>query len=61
MLYGAIYDQAVYSDGSITYVIRKLLLLDTRFSDSRREVTFNRDTDDLSKVQGVLFVQAARQ
>ena len=61
VLYGAIYDQAVYSDGSITYVIRKLLLLDTRFSDSRREVTFNRDRDDLSKVQGVLFVQAARQ
>lgn len=39
-------------------VILKFLLWDTRFSDSRREVVFNRDTDDLSKVQGFLFVEA---
>jgi hypothetical protein len=38
-------------------VIRKFLLWDTRYSDSRREVVFNRDSDDLSKVQGVLFVR----
>lgn len=42
-------------------VIHKLLLTDTRFSDSRREVIFDRTTDDLSKVQGMLFLQAALQ
>lgn len=42
-------------------LIHKFLLWDTRFSDSRREVVFNRDTDDLSKVQGFLFVEANPQ
>ena len=37
-------------------VIHKFLLWDTRYSDSRREMVFNRETDDLSKVQGFLFV-----
>jgi hypothetical protein len=37
-------------------VIHKFLLWDTRYSDSRREVVFNRETDDLSKVEGLLFV-----
>src|SRR5262249_37031597 len=57
---GVIYDDAVYSDGSEIYVLRKFLLLDPRFSDHRRDVTFNRETDDLSKVQGVLFLTAER-
>lgn len=42
-------------------VIHKFLLWDTRYSDSRREVVFNRDTDDVSKIQGLLFLQAALQ
>jgi hypothetical protein len=42
-------------------VIRKFLLWDTRYSDSRREAVFNRDTDDLSKVQGLLFVESKPQ
>jgi hypothetical protein len=42
-------------------VIKKFLLWDTRFSDSRREVVFNRDTDDLGKVEGFLFVDAKSQ
>ncbi len=42
-------------------VIHKLLLWDTRFSDSRRKVIFDRTTDDLNKVQGLLFLQAALQ
>ena len=37
-------------------VIHKFLLWDTRYSDSRREAVFNRETDDLSKVEGFLFV-----
>ncbi len=54
VLYGAIFDEVGSDDGSTAFMIHKLLLLDTRYSDSRREVTFNRDTDDWSKVQGML-------
>jgi hypothetical protein len=40
-------------------VIRKLMLTDTRYSDSRREVVFTRTVDDTAKLEGMLFVQAA--
>jgi len=51
------------TSGSMTQttVIHKFLLWDTRYSDSRREVVFNRDSDDLNKVQGFLFVEAKPQ
>jgi hypothetical protein len=42
-------------------VVHKLLLWDTRYSDSRREAVFNRDSDDLGKVQGFLFIQVKPQ
>src|SRR5271166_6347929 len=42
-------------------VIHKFLLWDTRFSDSRREVVFNRETDALGKVDGLLFVEVKPQ
>lgn len=54
----------VSPDGSGGYegtVIHKFLLWDTRYSDSRREVVFNRDTDDLNNVQGFLFLEAKPQ
>lgn len=55
VVYGAVFDEVVYSDGTPNASsIHKLLLLDTRYADSRREVTFNRDTDDWSKVEGML-------
>jgi len=38
--------------------INKFLLFDTRYSDSRRKVVFNRETDDWNKVQGVLRLAA---
>ncbi len=41
--------------------IRKFLLIDTRYSDSRREVVFNRDTDDWSKVQGFAICGGRRR
>ena len=47
--------------GGTMAVMRRLLLWDTRFSDSRREVVFNRYTDDVTKVQGFLFVEAKLQ
>lgn len=47
--------------GSLVTVIHKFLLWDTRYSDSRREVIFNRDSDDPNSVQGLLFVEAKLQ
>ena len=46
--------------GSVVNTILKFHLLDTRYSDSRRELVFNRDTDDWSKVQGMLRVTIAQ-
>lgn len=41
--------------------INKFLLLDPRYADSRREVVFHRETDDWSKVQGMLRLTVAQQ
>jgi hypothetical protein len=62
VLYGAIFNENrdVYS-GIRQFFIVKLLLLDPRFSDQRREVVFNRETDDPAKVQGILTLTVARQ
>ncbi len=54
LLYGAGFDEKLYYTGQRDYIIHKLFLLDLRFSDSRREVSFNRESDDWSKVQGLL-------
>ena len=62
VVYGANFVETVDSEsGAIVDSIRTLLLLDARFSNSRREVAFNRQTDDWSKVQGVLMLKAAPQ
>jgi hypothetical protein len=42
-------------------VIHKFLLWDTRYSDSRRQVVFDRTTEDANKVQGLLFLEAKLQ
>jgi hypothetical protein len=47
--------------GSLVNTILKFLLLDTRYSDSRREAVFNREIDDWSKVQGMLRVRVAQK
>lgn len=60
--YGVTYLRDVdYSTGAELFTIHKLLLLDTRYSDSRREAVFDRATDDASKVQGMLWVAVAPQ
>jgi len=46
------------SEPSIAYAVHKFLLQDVRFSDARRTVSFDRLTEDLSKVQGLLFLQS---
>lgn len=54
---GATYVEDVDVNGGVMYTIHKFLLWDTRFSDARREVTLDRVTEDLSKVQGLLFLE----
>ena len=61
VLYGAVFDEVGDDTGSSAYTIRKLLLLDTRYSGARREVTFNRDGDDWGKVEGMLLLTVASQ
>jgi hypothetical protein len=46
------------SGGSASPVLHKFLLWDTRYSDSRREVVFNRETDDPKTIQGLLFLES---
>jgi len=46
---------------TISYAIHKFLLEDLRYSDSRRTVTFDRLSDDVNKVQGLLFLQVEKQ
>lgn len=63
VVYGAVYQWVMFGgDEGATpeTVIRKLLLLDTRYSDFRRRVVFDRATDDLSKVQGMVYIAVAK-
>ncbi len=60
--YGVTYRRDYDSNtGSLLNTILKVLLLDTRHSDSRRKVVFNRETDDWSTVQGMLRATVAQQ
>ena len=60
--YGVTYHRDVdYGTGAELDTIRKFLLLDTRYSDSRRETVFDRAMDDAGKVQGMLWVAVAPQ
>lgn len=61
VLYGAVFNETRFYSGEWQYALVKLLLLDPRFSDQRREVVFNRESDDWEKVQGLLTVTVARQ
>jgi hypothetical protein len=57
VVYGVVYRWVDYSpDVGPHCVLRRLLLLDARFSDSRRMVEYNRETDDPANVQGFLTV-----
>jgi hypothetical protein len=54
VLYGATFNETLYYSGEREYVIRKLFLLDVRFSGPRREAVFNRESDNWKDVQGLL-------
>jgi hypothetical protein len=58
---GVTYVETVDDSGGIAYAVHKFLLGDVRFSDSRREISFDRVTEDAGRVQGLLFLQAAPQ
>jgi len=63
VVYGIVFNQTISQDGGIMNAIYKIFLLDTRFSevDKRREISFDRLTDDWGKVQGLLLLKAAAQ
>ncbi len=56
---GMTYVESSDNEGNLTYVIHKFSMQDARYSDLRRNVTFDRLKQDPSKIQGLLFVQAA--
>ena len=56
VLYGAVYDEHVYSDGTRMNVIRELLLLDPRYRGKKRAVVFVRDKDDFKQIEGVATI-----
>ena len=60
VMYGAVFDEYKYYSGANVYVIRTLLLVDTRFSDQRRYVSFHRQTDDWGRVTGLLALTIKR-
>lgn len=62
VVHGIIFASTPESSTAIaTYVIQKFLLWDVRYSDMRRQVVFDREKEDPTKVQGILFVTLARQ
>jgi hypothetical protein len=50
VLYGAVFNETRYYSGARQYAIHKLLLLDSPFSDQRRETVFSREADGWDKV-----------
>jgi hypothetical protein len=61
VLDGADFDEVASADGSTAFMIHKLLLLDTRYWGARREVTFDRETGDWGRVQGILRLTVTAQ
>ena len=61
VLYGAVFNETRYSNGTSQYTILRLRLLDPRFSDKRREAEFDRGVDDWGRVKGLMTLSVARQ
>jgi hypothetical protein len=62
VLYGATFNEDRCVSGARRYAIVDFRLLDLRFvNGQQREAVFNRGTDDLGKVQGLLTLSVARQ
>jgi hypothetical protein len=56
VVHGVAYFWVSDGQGGAYTQLLKLFLTDTRYSDSRREVTLTREADDFDKVQGLLYV-----
>jgi hypothetical protein len=62
VLYGATYDETrTYNWEARQFVIHKLWLLDPRYSGQRRETELNAETDDWTKIQGIMTLSVARK
>lgn len=59
VLYGAAYDETTDQFANLNYSIRSLQLWDLRYTDYRRKATFNRQTDDPAKLQGLMTISVA--
>jgi len=59
VVYGVVYvrTEDPSEPGTVGMITRKFLLWDTRYSDERRNVVFDRESEDPNKVQGLLFLQ----
>ena len=53
---GVTYVASIEPSGDTQYVTHKFLLQDAQFSDLRRQMLFDRLTEDVGKVQGLLFL-----
>jgi hypothetical protein len=58
---GVTYVKSSDDSGGIEYAVHKFLLEDVRFSDSRREISFDRLSEDAGQVQGLLFLRGELQ
>ncbi len=58
---GMSYSTTYTEEGARVDSVLKIFLLDPRFSGQRREVAFDRATDDWGKVQGLLVLKAVSQ
>ena len=61
VLVGALYDEGYDQYSSRIDTVDRLYLLDARYSDSRRNLTFTRTKDDWKDVQGLLLLTFAPQ
>lgn len=61
VVYGVVFVWNPDANGAPMMYLHKLLLWDTRFFGARRTVVFDREKEDPSSVQGLLFVQVEPQ
>lgn len=59
VLYGVVYDEHLHNSGKRENVIRRLLLIDPRYSDERKFVSFDRQRDDFAQVEGIAEIRFA--
>ncbi len=57
VLYGVIYDEHLHNSGKRVNVIRQLLLIDPRYANERKFVSFDRGKDDFAQVEGIAEIR----